>query len=366
MPKKQSTSSKKNSKQASRAASGRPSGGASGAASGAASGVISGGASGGPVRAASGAASGATSRMGIDLSKYGPGLGSLGGIPPADPNYEVMDDEGLIRWKFKPIVREPQRATRLRDVISSFEQCRGHFEKSHAYHCLETSVWLRFREAHISLTNYVCFGTGSPTAGGRKGHSMSQLAVFVAIVHLLHSQQDKTTPPRMFAQEPLYNSVDERLLEHLHITVVEHPDAFRLVDSRAFAFGAIPPSFVLRGLLVRSPAILMVDNPLVIYVEESGQTERADLYAYFPTDFPNHKFSEEVIEQRQYQHEVRAAQIITCFFQDKEQLRMPEYLPAFDNPIKHNAREVHPLYIYWKSEEEGTADYYWVDDTSKF
>ena len=337
---------------ASGAASGAVSGGVSGGASRGLSRAASGGASGGLSRAALGAASGAASRMGIDLSKYGKGLvESSGGIPPADLNYEVMDDEGLIRWKFKSTVREPQRATRLRDFISSFEHCRGQFENSYAYHCLETSVWQRFGQAHISLTNYVCFGTGSPTAGGGKRRSMSQLAVFVAIVHLLHSQQGKTTPPQMFAQDPLYNSVDKRLLDHLHITMVEHPDAFRLVDSRAFAFGALPPLFVLRGLLVRSPAILMVDDPLGVFVDESDQTERAELFAYFPADFPNHKFSEEEIEQRLYQHEVKAAQIVLRFWEGKEKLRMPEYLPAFDNPIKPNATESTPLYIYWKKEE---------------
>jgi hypothetical protein len=384
MPNKQSTSSKKKSNQASRAASGRPSGAASGgvsggasrgpsgaasggpsggasrglsrAASGAASeavsGGVSGGASGGPLggaprglpRAASGAASGAASRMGIDLSQYGKGyIQGYGGIPPADLNYEVMNDEGLIRWKFKPTVREPQPATRLRDVISSFEHCRSHFEKSPAYHCLETSVWQRFDQAHIPLTNYVCFSTGSPTTGREKKRSISQLAVFVAIVHLLHSQQGKTTPPQMFAQDPLYNSVDKQLLDHLHITLVEHPDAFRLVDSRAFAFGACPLSFVLRGLLVRSPAILMVDNPLEVYFEESDETDRAKLFAYIPADFPNRKFSEEEIDRRLYQHEVKAAQIISRFYEGKEKLCMPDYLPAFD--------KITPLYIYWKEEE---------------
>ena len=270
-----------------------------------------------------------------------------------NPNYDVLDDEGLIRWRFKPTIIEAPQSVLLAHARQAFENAKRHFEQSRAFSALEMTVSERFWMEHIPLTNHVCFGTGSVTTGSDKSICMAQLAVFVVIVELLQRHQPGNARPPMYAQDPKYNSLDKALLASLHIKYVEHPEGFRLVDPQTFAYSAVPPSFVARGIMVRDPAIYMIDNTLQLWRNPDQAEKRAQFFTYFPEDFPNEKLTEEQQKARMEQDEIKAGAIVDKFLTDKEKFHMPQYLPAFNNPVEPGSREISPLYMFWAEPSEG-------------
>lgn len=86
----------------------------------------------------------------------------------------------------------------------------------------------------------VCIGLGSPSGflrGGwvdRRTVCLYQLAALVAIKVLVRRQQDRPVP--VYAQDPVFNTLDRELLKSLGITVVEHPAAFDLVTPHSVVF----------------------------------------------------------------------------------------------------------------------------------
>ncbi|GES64267.1 hypothetical protein ATEIFO6365_0008033700 [Aspergillus terreus] len=91
--------------------------------------------------------------------------------------------------------------------------------------------------------NIVCIGLGSPSGflrGGwvdRRSVSMYQLAALVTIIdecRASHPSISTATP--VYAQDPVFNALDESLLDSLGVTVVQHPRAFDEVSSRTLLF----------------------------------------------------------------------------------------------------------------------------------
>ncbi|KAL4896086.1 hypothetical protein BDV59DRAFT_199300 [Aspergillus ambiguus] len=92
------------------------------------------------------------------------------------------------------------------------------------------------------ITNVVCIGLGSPSGflrGGwvdRRSVSMYQLAALVSVIEELHASSADTIPVPVYAQDPVFNALDESLLAALHISVVQHPAAFDEISSRTLLF----------------------------------------------------------------------------------------------------------------------------------
>ncbi|BDD59581.1 hypothetical protein MPDQ_000775 [Monascus purpureus] len=81
--------------------------------------------------------------------------------------------------------------------------------------------------------NIICLGLGSPSGflrGGwvdRRNVSMYQLAALTSILNFFDSHSEVI--PRVYAQDPVFNTLDKSLLDSLGITVIEHPTAFDMV-----------------------------------------------------------------------------------------------------------------------------------------
>ncbi|KAL5359397.1 hypothetical protein BJX96DRAFT_174314 [Aspergillus floccosus] len=89
--------------------------------------------------------------------------------------------------------------------------------------------------------NIVCIGLGSPSGflrGGwvdRRSVSMYQLAALLTVIEECRAS-DSSTPVPVYAQDPVFNALDESLLAALGVTVVQHPRAFDEVSARTVLF----------------------------------------------------------------------------------------------------------------------------------
>lgn len=143
-----------------------------------------------------------------------------------------------------------------------------------------------------SCQRIVCLGLGSPSGflrGGlvdRRMVSMYQLAALVSIVEQADACDDACEAGegccegcgasdkqsraicragksrgcrgymQVFAQDPVFNTLDRALLAGLGIAVVEHPAAFELVDASTFLFCPGAEKVHLEQLVVPGPALL--------------------------------------------------------------------------------------------------------------
>ncbi|KAL5003604.1 hypothetical protein BDV10DRAFT_367 [Aspergillus recurvatus] len=116
----------------------------------------------------------------------------------------------------------------------------------------------------------VCIGLGSPSGflrGGwvdRRAVSMYQLAALASVLEWI----EKNTPSqnikpqiKAYAQDPVFNTHDETLLNKLNITVLAHPHAFQKVTPQTLLFCPGAERRHLELLLARNPAIV-VGGPL--------------------------------------------------------------------------------------------------------
>ncbi|KAL6238073.1 hypothetical protein BDW75DRAFT_47421 [Aspergillus navahoensis] len=116
----------------------------------------------------------------------------------------------------------------------------------------------------------ICIGLGSPSGflrGGwvdRRAVSMYQLAALASILEWIEKNnptQNLNPQIKAYAQDPVFNSHDEALLNKLNITVLAHPHAFQKVTPQTLLFCPGAERRHLELLLVRDPAIV-VGGPL--------------------------------------------------------------------------------------------------------
>ncbi|KAL2868509.1 SRR1 family protein [Aspergillus lucknowensis] len=113
-------------------------------------------------------------------------------------------------------------------------------------------------DAEISV---VCIGLGSPSGflrGGwvdRRSVSMYQLAALASVMGFVENHIPIHSY-KVYAQDPVFNSLDKSLLESLSITVLETPSAFEKVSSRTLLFCPGAERRHLELLLARDPAIV--------------------------------------------------------------------------------------------------------------
>ncbi|PKY06375.1 hypothetical protein P168DRAFT_325250 [Aspergillus campestris IBT 28561] len=109
-------------------------------------------------------------------------------------------------------------------------------------------------------TEIICIGLGSLSGllrGGwvdRRRVSMYQLAALVGIIECFETR-GKTIP--IYAQDPVFNTLDKALLSSLNITVVESPRAFEAVGPRTLLFCPGVERVHLKDMMVRGPGVVV-------------------------------------------------------------------------------------------------------------
>ncbi|PLB37927.1 SRR1 family protein [Aspergillus candidus] len=107
-------------------------------------------------------------------------------------------------------------------------------------------------------TEIICIGLGSLSGllrGGwvdRRRVSMYQLAALVGIIECFDT---KRIP--IYAQDPVFNTLDKALFSSLNITVVESPRAFESVGPRTLLFCPGAERAHLKDMMLRGPGVVV-------------------------------------------------------------------------------------------------------------
>ncbi|GAD97657.1 predicted protein [Paecilomyces variotii No. 5] len=211
----------------------------------------------------------------------------------AQKRMEVADDDGWThvtkggmgpRRTIKTAEREllpaepPSRLT-AEELEKQYETHKQKWNESSTSETLSHVLRERLARAMKNIDNIVCIGLGSPSGflrGGwvdRRSVSLYQLAALASIcsllgmssvgLQLLHYSDISTetfdtqsAAMKVFAQDPVFNDFDKKLLQSLGITVVEDPKAFELVNERTFLYCPGAERAHLDRILVSNPAIL--------------------------------------------------------------------------------------------------------------
>ncbi|OJD14359.1 hypothetical protein AJ78_05294 [Emergomyces pasteurianus Ep9510] len=112
------------------------------------------------------------------------------------------------------------------------------------------------------MDNCVCVGLGSPSGflrGGwvdRRTVSLYQLAALVTMLEYF-AQQDSLPPiiKDCYAQDPVFNTLDKQLLESQGVRVVQHPEAFTLINERTFLYSPGAERVHILDMLSSNPAL---------------------------------------------------------------------------------------------------------------
>ncbi|KAI9676465.1 MAG: hypothetical protein M1817_000622 [Caeruleum heppii] len=108
------------------------------------------------------------------------------------------------------------------------------------------------------LKRCVCVGLGSLSGERSRRISMVQLNCLRQCLKILAAihQIDQ-----IYAQDPVFNSLDEQLLATMNITVVQDPEAFDLIDETTFLLAPhCERSFLLPGLRGRDPLLVVANS----------------------------------------------------------------------------------------------------------
>ncbi|EAS31264.3 uncharacterized protein CIMG_06743 [Coccidioides immitis RS] len=132
--------------------------------------------------------------------------------------------------------------------------------ESHSWTVLKGLLEQEIARVSGKIRNCVCFGLGSPSGfsrGGwvdRRSISMFQLAALELTVELL-SQAKIINPDNLYAQDPVFNDMDKKLLKYAGFNVVQDPDAFALVAKETFLYAPGAEKSHLIDLLLRDPGL---------------------------------------------------------------------------------------------------------------
>lgn len=191
-------------------------------------------------------------------------------LPPNDPSYDSDQDEGETRLTFDCTPAEIPEGASLEKALNHYRKCEATWKQSNTGTELKKILEARVLGAGLTINNAICFGLSSPTGlilpgVDRRNASMYQLTAFKSVIDILSEKQDG--PLEAFAQEPVFNTLDIALLSHLHIKVVQHPEAFHRITFNSFTFCPGAEQFVVRGTLFRNPAMHMGSGALETYFD---------------------------------------------------------------------------------------------------
>ncbi|KAI5279883.1 hypothetical protein KEM54_003984 [Ascosphaera aggregata] len=190
-------------------------------------------------------------------------------------------------------------------LSSKFQAHLERWKDSDAWKQLqETLKSEQLRDLKVKIEQCVCIGLGSPSGllrGGmvdRRAVSMYQLAALVSLLHNLNrdapavsdldAKSDaefpaSSNPIKCYAQDPVFNELDIKLLESLGITVLTDT-AFTLVDRTTFLYAPGAERAQLALLLEKCPP-LFFGGPLsdlssvTSSVERAAEAKAIDTYA---------------------------------------------------------------------------------------
>ncbi|KAF9891166.1 hypothetical protein FE257_004730 [Aspergillus nanangensis] len=154
---------------------------------------------------------------------------------------------------------EPPSQLTLSDLQTQFQTYKHRWDESPLAQTVQTTL------CAYHCDQIVCIGLGSPSGflrGGwvdRRNVSMYQLAALVGVMDAMakEGESDEQSPrPEVYAQDPVFNTLDEALLASLGITVLQHPHAFDMVSSKALLFCPGAERAHLEQVLPSQPAIL--------------------------------------------------------------------------------------------------------------
>lgn len=141
------------------------------------------------------------------------------------------------------------------------------------------------RAENINITQCVCLGLGSMTAGSES--SSYELAVLISILEILGTaariqkcsiryalpaNPDLSTGKKhhirdIIFQDPIFNSLDEAILKSFGYTVVETPDAFFKINNTTFLFAPHLECCHYATALENATPVLSIGSDLHMYVE---------------------------------------------------------------------------------------------------
>ncbi|CAG8285295.1 unnamed protein product [Penicillium olsonii] len=176
----------------------------------------------------------------------------------------------------------PGRLT-LSDLQTQFQTHHARWEGSESWNKVTEvmSERLKQRSQTAPVDAIVCIGLGSPSGFLRDGWvdrravSLYQLAALVSIKDQVESHS--TAPIKVYAQDPVFNTLDESLLKGMNITVVNHPEGFSHITENSMLFCPGAERQHLELLLPSKPWLLFggplehadADSVLQSYVQDT-------------------------------------------------------------------------------------------------
>ncbi|KAJ5958467.1 Sensitivity To Red Light Reduced-like SRR1 [Penicillium vulpinum] len=144
----------------------------------------------------------------------------------------------------------PGRLT-LSELQAQFQTHRERWESSESWTKLTGVLDARLRKAQEQASAHsaparcpvdaiVCIGLGSPSGFLRDGWvdrravSLYQLAALASIKDQVACTTSSNL--KVYAQDPVFNNLDESLLAALNITVIKHPEAFSHITANTMLF----------------------------------------------------------------------------------------------------------------------------------
>ncbi|CAG8418095.1 unnamed protein product [Penicillium salamii] len=135
----------------------------------------------------------------------------------------------------------PGRLT-LSDLQAQFQTHHARWESSESWNKVTGVLQKRLKQRAQTgpVDAIVCIGLGSPSGFLRDGWvdrravSLYQLAALVSIKDQVESHS--TAPFKIYAQDPVFNTLDESLLNDLNITVLNHPEGFSHITENSMLF----------------------------------------------------------------------------------------------------------------------------------
>ncbi|CAD6566903.1 MAG: hypothetical protein ASARMPRED_000191 [Alectoria sarmentosa] len=115
---------------------------------------------------------------------------------------------------------------------------------------------------NVAVTQCICLGLGSMTTGSES--SSYELAALISILGILgkrHHIRD------VIFQDPIFNSLDETILQSLGYTVVKTPDAFSKLNNTTFLFAPHLECFHYATALGIATPVLSIGSDLQMYIQ---------------------------------------------------------------------------------------------------
>ncbi|OOQ91275.1 hypothetical protein PEBR_01672 [Penicillium brasilianum] len=188
------------------------------------------------------------------------------------------DADGQVELVFSP-AEAPGRLT-LEELQTQYQGYRERWGTSETWKRLEVQLGERLTEDKGPVDAIVCVGLGSPSGflrGGwvdRRSVSMYQLAALESIAQRV--SKTSSTKINVYAQDPVFNTLDKALLSSLDITIITHPAAFTLITAQTLLFCPGAERKHLEQLLPFNPCMVfggpLEDTESEVIQEFTGRT----------------------------------------------------------------------------------------------